>query len=52
MKRHGLACCALHFYMRPEPPWTGREVVNNVASRDRIPSQQESEESAACRSEI
>ena len=30
----------------------GREVVNNVASRDRVPSQYESEESAACRSEI
>jgi len=30
----------------------GREVVNNVASRDRVPSQCESEESAACRSEI
>ena len=48
----GLVCGALLFYMRPEPPWTGREVINKVASSDRVSSQYESEESAACGLEI
>jgi hypothetical protein len=43
----GLVCCALLFYLRPEPPEAGHEGVNNVASSDAVPSQREPHESAA-----
>jgi uncharacterized membrane protein len=48
----GLVCWALLFYLRPEPPWTGREAVNGVHSSDAVPSRYKPEGNDACRSEI
>jgi uncharacterized membrane protein len=48
----GLVCSALLFYLRPEPPWTGPEGVNNLASSNHVPLRHKPVDNAAYRSEI
>jgi uncharacterized membrane protein len=45
----GLVCCALLFYLRPEPPLASSEGVNEVVSSDVVPSRHEPKENTVCR---